>query len=143
MSFSRYLEDTHTSKSTKGNSNFPTLWEYPYILKVDKNPKNHMFFQTEEQKQAFIAQTEGLEVDSPEFHRIKGHFLGFPEKSVNFFVKLREMELGGEPVEKMEKTRVGLYYAGISFQTHIDMKPNGYGKGITIQKQSNAPSRSE
>ena len=92
--------------------------KYPHLLMNHLN--TYIFFHTEEQKNRFMEKIKGLKYNSPEYIRILGLELGFPKKSVEYFVYLWEQEEKGVPFDTLHQDAVGVNCSGIVFKTHID-----------------------
>lgn len=95
---------------------------YPFIDEQDKQ-QNHLFFQTNDLKELFLSKTEGMlnSGKNPEYARELGIVLGFPKRSVQYFVECLIKENNGTPLEELNQGKIGVWYAGISFATHIDL----------------------
>ncbi|SHF07414.1 hypothetical protein SAMN05444392_10762 [Seinonella peptonophila] len=95
---------------------------YPYIDEQDKY-QNHLFFQTTQQKDEFLTRTEHLDhhAMNPAYARELGLVLGYPQKSVDYFVWYITEETKGTQESTLEEGKIGIKYAGIDFASHIDL----------------------
>lgn len=120
-----------------GNSNshyfmqhLDQLKQYPYTTdKIDlfDGADFYLFFQTEQQKDDFLTVVNNLKPRSIAFHGLLGRTLGYPPRSVEFFIekeRLREVR-EQEGLKKLKQMSVTIYYCGCSPASHIsDMIAN-------------------
>lgn len=96
---------------------YPQLIQYPHL------PFDHgyIFFQNDSLKKIYLKRMEAVTSDY-EKHIVLGEMLGFPEKSVKKYAKMRvlEEELGEYPKEIEGKQVVGVEWAGFYFATYLD-----------------------
>ncbi|MBH8600896.1 hypothetical protein I8U21_05840 [Thermoactinomyces sp. CICC 23799] len=74
------------------------------------HPGYDIFFRDEPAHDGFAKEVKNLSRDSEAFHRMLGLALGFPPRSVDFYVKRISGELNRE---QFYEQKVGLYHAGV------------------------------
>jgi hypothetical protein len=101
------------------------LDHYPFIDEKDIH-QNYIFFQTADLKKEFVERTHNVEhhAMNPSYARELGLALGFPKKSVEYFVECLIKEKEDIPRKVLHRGRIGIWYAGFSFATHIDLLVN-------------------
>lgn len=80
-----------------------------------------MFFQTEDQKQTYLKQMKGVDENSFDGIHIMGTTLGFPQKAVEFFAKMRVLEskTGIYPSGEEKMYKIGINWAGFEFSGYL------------------------
>lgn len=91
--------------------------EYSYLAgkypgaKIDD--ERCIFFQTGELRDEFMSRFDGIEPDSPEYHRLLGQTFGYPPQAIEFFIQRME-----DPT--LDKKRAGFHYAGLNFVGNVE-----------------------
>lgn len=107
----------------KSSKEFDLLKEYPHICPFNRHhSKGCIFFQTKEQRKQYQEQMKDIQEDTYEWHYIVGKTLGFPERSVEWYSRMCELQnkIGKQPDEK-KKYDVGVHWSGFCFSSHLDI----------------------
>jgi hypothetical protein len=90
---------------------------FPYVDQGDSY-QNHIFFQEEWMKGQYIDEIQYISAEglNPDYARVIGKYLGYPPQSIDYYCRYLMSE--------DEKGKIGIYYAGINFSSHIDLLYN-------------------
>lgn len=98
--------------------NFHLFGEYP---KIEDCLDGCLIFQSEDQKQRYQLLTADVQEDSPEFHRIIGITLGYPEKSCDWYAKMKHFQLeNGFKADEEKRFKVLVHWAGFFFASNVE-----------------------
>lgn len=94
--------------------------KYPYVFPINILGDCYIFFHHEADKQKYIYLMNGVTINSTEYCEKMGHTLGFPAHSIEFFVRLWDMEEKGINVDTIrEKEGISINCSGFMFKGHI------------------------
>ncbi|PRZ12644.1 hypothetical protein CLV36_11240 [Laceyella sediminis] len=99
---------------------YSQLKEYPHITHVlPHEPRSCLFFQNDTLMNDFKNRMDGVQAYSGAYHYHLGIALGFPERSVQYYAHMREIEelVGEYPIDEVENG-VGVVWAGFYFSSH-------------------------
>ena len=114
-----------------GNSNnayfmkhLDQLKQYPYTtdnIDLFNGADFYLFFQNHELKHHFLNMIKDIQPRSIAFHSVLGHTLGYPPRSVEFFMEKERCREDGEQerLKKLQQLSITIYYCGCSPTSYL------------------------